>query len=173
MEELFRIVQSVPSPKAEPFKRAVAEKAAQKVKEAMNPDLAIASAVEGLMRRGYAPKRAEARVRSAITRVALTQAWKAHGIQNHEYAQLTELETKETFGKTTAQFKRERGIIAGSAKDGMTLQELSAQAVSDATITLLVEKHNPYGYAENAMQVVKGSKAGKAVLETIEKILAD
>jgi hypothetical protein len=55
----------------------------------------------------------------------------------------------------------------------MTLQELSAQAVSDATITLLVEKHNPYGYAENAMQVVKGSKAGKAVLETIEKILAD
>ena len=173
MEEIFRIIESVPSPKAEPFKIAIAGNAAQKVKEALNPDLAIRSGVEGYMRKGLSPRQAEARMRSVFTRTALTQAWKEHGIEGDGYAKLTDLETRKTFGKSTAQLKRERGVIHGTAKDGMTLKELSAQAVSDAAIALLVEKHDPYGYEENAVEVVKGSAAGREVLAVMNRILEE
>jgi hypothetical protein len=120
------------------------------------------------------PAKAKARAKTVIHRNELTQKWLDHGINEpKEFAMLTDRESKGTFGCTTSEMKKEKSLTpAQNLRDNMTEAELLAQDASDVAISLLIDKHNPQGYAENAKEVDKGSTVGAGVMEMFRRVLA-
>ena len=171
--QIFRMLQSLPSKKAEPFKEYMAEAGYIIAQEAQNPDLAIQRGYEGLLKKGYSPAFASRRAKSVIHRKALTETWKRHGITTpREFAQLTDRESQGIFGKTTREMKRDRDLEPSSSlRDEMTLSEITAQDVTDTVVAALAEKEASWGYSENAVQVDRGSEVGAKVLADLEKVL--
>ena len=171
--DIFRLMEAIPSPKAEPCKQWMASLADQFLKEEENPDLAIQRGYEGLIKKGYSPAFASRRAKSVIHRKALTETWKRHGITTpREFAQLTDRESRGIFGKTTGEMKRDRDLEPSSSlRDEMTLSEITAQDVADTVIAALAEKECSWGYSENAVQVDRGSEVGAKVLADLEKVL--
>ena len=175
LPQLLRMLQSLPSKKAEPFRIFMAEAGYTLIKEAANPDLAIKRGYEGYLKKGMTPEKAMRRARGSLARNNLTDEWKSHGVETpKEYALLTDRESKGTFGKTTSEMKKERGLErVESLRDSMSMGELLAQEASDAAISLLIEKHNPNGYFENAVEVDKGSAVGARLLADLNRVLSE
>lgn len=175
LPQLLRMLQSLPSKKAEPFRVFMAEAGYTLIKEAANPDLAIKRGYEGYLKKGMTPKKAMARAKSVLHRNVLTDQWKSHGVSEpKEFAMLTDRESKGVFGKTTSEMKRDRDLTPiQSLRDNMSLSELMAQDVADTAISLLVEKNNPYGYDENAVEVDKGSAVGARLLADLNRVLTE
>lgn len=173
-EQIFRMLQSIPSKKAEPFKLWLAKLGNERLEEIENPDLAIQRGYDGYIKKGKSAKWAKARVNSILHRNDLTQKWLEHGINEpKEFAALTDRESKGTFGKTTGEMKKEKSLTpAQNLRDNMTEAELLAQDASDVAISLLIDKHNPQGYAENVKEVDKGSTVGAGVMEMFRRVLA-
>lgn len=173
-EQILRMLQSIPSKKAEPFKQWLAKLGNERLEEIENPDLAIQRGYDGYIKKGKSPKWAKARVNSILHRNDLTEKWQDHGINEpKEFAMLTDRESKGTFGKTTGEMKKEKSLTpAQNLRDNMTEAELLAQDASDVAISLLIDKHNPQGYAENAKEVDKGSTVGAGVMEMFRRVLA-
>ena len=171
--DIFRLMEAIPSPKAEPCKQWMASLADQFLKEEENPDLAIQRGYEGYLKKGYSPAFASRRAKSVIHRKALTETWKRHGITTpKDFAQLTDRESQGIFGKTTGEMKRDRDLEPSSSlRDEMTLSEITAQDVADTVIAALAEKEGAWGYSENAVQVDRGSEVGAKVLADLEKVL--
>ena len=173
--EILRMLQSIPSKKAEPFKQWIAKLAGERIEEIQNPDVALKRGYEGYLKKGMTPEKAMARAKSVVARVGLTDEWKSHGIEKpKEYAMLTDRESKGIFGQTTSEMKRDRDLApVQSLRDNMSLSELTAQDVADTAISLLVEKNNPYGYEANAVEVDKGSSVGARVLADLNRLLEE
>ena len=173
-EDTFRLIEEIPSPKAEPFKQWIAHLAHERLEEIENPDLAIQRGYEGYLKKGMSPAKAKARAKTVFHRNELTQKWLDHGINEpKEFAMLTDRESKGTFGKTTGEMKKEKSLTpAQNLRDNMTEAELLAQDASDMAISLLIDKHNPQGYAENVREVDKGSTVGAGVMEMFKRVLA-
>jgi hypothetical protein len=173
-EQVFRMLQSIPSKKAEPFKLWLAKLGNERLEEIENPDLAIQRGYEGYLKKGMSPAKAKARAKTVIHRNELTQKWLDHGINEpKEFAMLTDRESKGTFGCTTSEMKKEKSLTpAQNLRDNMTEAELLAQDASDVAISLLIDKHNPQGYAENVKEVDKGSTVGAGVMEMFRRVLA-
>lgn len=174
-DQILRMLQSIPSKKAEPFKQWIAKLAGERIEEIQNPDLALKRGYEGYLKKGMTPEKAMARAKSVVARVGLTDEWKSHGInQPKEFAMLTDRESKGIFGKITSEMKKDRDLApCQSLRDNMTISELAAQFVGDVAISQLIEKNNPYGYDENAVEVDKGSMVGARVLADLNRLLEE
>ena len=163
-EQLLRLIQSIPSPKAEPFKMWLAEVGRERIDETIDPELTIDRALETYSRLGYSPEWINQRLQTIRARKELTDEWKAHGVrEGQEYAILTDEVTKAWSGMTTRRYKDLKGLKKENLRDNMSTLELALNMLAEATTTELTRAQNPQGLNQN--QVVAregGSIAGNA-----------
>lgn len=157
---LLRIIQSVPSPKAEPFKLWLAQVGADRLEEIENPELATQRTRELYKLKGYSDDWVEKRMRSIAIREELTDEWKNRGVkEQREYAILTAEISKATFGLTPSEYKQVKGLKSQNLRDHMTDLELIFSMLGEASTTAIVKTQNPEGFTENK----KAAKQGGAV----------
>lgn len=161
---LLRIIQSIPSPKAEPFKRWLAQVGADRLDEIENPELATKRTRELYKLKGYSDEWIEKRMRSIAIREELTDEWKERGIKEQkDYAILTAEISKATFGLTPTEYKAVKGLKQENLRDHMTDLELIFSMLGEASTTEIVKKKNPQGFAQNSEVAKQGGKiAGDA-----------
>ena len=164
---LLRIIQSIPSPKAEPFKLWLAQVGADRLDEIENPELAAQRTRELYKLKGYPDDWIEKRMRSIAIREELTEEWKSRGVQEKvEYAILTSEISKATFGLTPAEYKKVKGLKSQNLRDHMTDLELIFSMLGEASTTEIVKTKNPQGFVENKKVAKQGGDvAGNARLE--------
>lgn len=161
---LLRIIQSIPSPKAEPFKMWLAEIGRERIEETIDPELTIERALETYQKKGYSDEWIHQRILAIRVRNALTDEWQKHGVEKgREYAILTDEITKAWSGMSTRQYKNKKGLKKENLRDNMTDLELVLNMLAEATTTELSKTHNPEGLEENR-QIAKegGAVAGNA-----------
>ena len=164
MQGIFRIIQSIPSPKAEPFKIWLAEVGKERIDEIIDPELTIDRALETYLKKGYTGEWINQRLQAIQVRRELTDAWQDHGVEEgREYAILTNEITKAWSGMTTRQYKDHKGLKKQNLRDNMTTLELVLNMLAEATTTELANTTHPHGLEENK-KVAKegGSIAGEA-----------
>jgi DNA-damage-inducible protein D len=161
---LLRIIQSIPSPKAEPFKLWLAQVGSDRLDEIENPELATQRTRELYKLKGYPDDWIEKRMRSIAIREELTEEWKSRGVKEQkEYAILTAEISKATFGLTPAQYKKVKGLKSQNLRDHMNDLELIFSMLGEASTTAIVKTKNPKGFTENQVAAKQGgSVAGKA-----------
>ena len=164
MEGVFRIIQSIPSKKAEPFKQWMAEVAAQRIDQMQDPELNFEQAYADYRRLGYSDKWINQRLRSIEVRKALTDEWDRAGVQQgQQYASLTDIITRGWSGKTTKQYKQFKGLKKESLRDNMTNIELALNTLAEVSVTEISQSRNPKGFRQSAAVAREGSKiAGDA-----------
>lgn len=168
---LLRIIQSIPSPKAEPFKMWLAEVGKERIDETIDPELAIDRAIETYQKKGYSDEWIHQRILSIRVRNALTDEWDKHGVQKGvEYAILTDEITKAWSGMTTRKYKNLKGLTKENLRDNMSDLELVLNMLAEATTTELSKTTNPQTFKEN-VEIAKqgGNVAGNARKEIEEK----
>lgn len=161
---LLRIIQSIPSPKAEPFKLWLAQVGSDRLDEIENPELAAQRTRELYKLKGYSDDWIEKRMRSIAIREELTDEWKNRGVKEHkEYAILTAEISKATFGLTPSEYKKVKGLKSQNLRDHMNDLELIFSMLGEASTTAIVKTRNPKGFIENQIVAKQGgSVAGKA-----------
>ncbi len=163
-EQLFRIIQSIPSPKAEPFKLWLAQVGRERIEETIDPEQAIDRALETYQRKGYSDEWIHQRLLSIRVRNALTDEWQKSGVQQgREYAILTDEITKAWSGMNTRQYKRLKGLKKENLRDNMSDMELILNMLAESTSTEISKQQKPTTFAEN-MEIAKsgGEAAGEA-----------
>jgi hypothetical protein len=176
-EGIFRIIQSIPSPKAEPFKRWLAKVGYERVQEIENPELATARTRELYRAKGYSEAWIEKRMRGIAVRAELTEEWKNRGVNGEpEYAILTAEISKAAFGMTPAEYKQHKGLQRENLRDHMTDLELIFSMLGEAATTEIARKQDTQGFPENKVAARKGGRiAGEAreklEIETGEKVV--
>lgn len=174
---LLRIIQSIPSPKAEPFKLWLAQVGSERLDEIENPELASRRARELYKLKGYPDDWIEKRLRSIAIREELTDEWKNHGVnESRDYAILTAEISRATFGLTPSEYKKVKGLKSQNLRDHMNDLELIFSMLGEASTTEIVRKKNPDGFVENKKAANQGGKiagdARKALeLETGSKVV--
>ena len=171
MEQLFRLIQSIPSPKAEPFKRWMAQVAAERLDQMQDPELSIEQAVEDYRRLGYSESWINQRLKSIEVRKLLTDEWKRGGVQGQQYASLTDIITSAWSGRTTKQYKHLKGLHKENLRDNMTNVELLLNSLAEASATEISKKENPKGYGQNADVAKRGGHVAKAARNQLESQL--
>lgn len=164
MQGIFRIIQSVPSPKAEPFKMWLAEVGKERIDEIIDPELTIDRALEGYARKGYSREWINQRLQSIQVRKELTDTWQDHGVKaGNEYAILTNEISKAWSGMTTREYKDFKGLKKENLRDNMSTTELILNMLAETATKDIAEATNPQGLEENK-QVAQdgGSIAGDA-----------
>ena len=175
---LLRIIQSIPSPKAEPFKLWLAKVGSDRLDEIENPELATQRTRELYKLKGYPDDWIEKRMRSIAVREELTEEWKNREVKEQkEYAILTAEISKATFGLTPAEYKKLKGLKSQNLRDHMSDLELIFSMLGEASTTAIVKTRNPKGFVENQIVARQGgSVAGKARLDlevkTGEKVVS-
>ncbi len=170
MQGIFRIIQSVPSPKAEPFKMWLAEVGKERIDEIIDPELTIDRALDTYLKKGYSREWINQRLQAIQVRKELTDTWQDHGVKaGKEYAILTNEISKAWSGMTTREYKNLKGLKKENLRDNMSTLEIVLNMLAEATTTELTKTKNPQGLDENK-KVAKdgGSIAGNARKE-IEK----
>ena len=164
MEQMFRVIQSIPSPKAEPFKQWMAEVASQRVDQMQDPELNFEQAYADYRRLGYSEKWINQRLKSIEVRKGLTDEWDRAGVkEGQQYATLTDIITQAWSGKTTRQYKQYKGLKKESLRDNMTNIELALNILAEASTTEISKAQNPKGFKQSAAVARKGGKiAGDA-----------
>ena len=171
-EQLFRIIQSIPSKKAEPFKRWMASVAKQRLDQMADPELSINQAIYDWRRKGYSESWINNRVKSIEVRKGLTDEWDRAGVQQgQEYASLTDIITREWSGKTTRQYKQFKGLKKESLRDNMTNTELILNMLAESATTDLSKEQNPQGFSQSAKIAKKGGSVAKAARDKLESQL--
>lgn len=170
-EQLLRIIQSIPSPKAEPFKLWLAEVGRERIEETIDPELTIDRALETYLRKGYTREWVNQRLQAIQVRKELTDEWDARGVQRgSEYAILTDEISRAWSGMTTGQYKRFKGLKKENLRDNMTTLELVLNMLAEATTTELSKEHQPETLEENKEIARRG---GRIAGETRKSIEAD
>ena len=171
-EQLFRIIQSIPSSKAEPFKQWMASVAALRIDQMQDPELNFEQAYADYRRLGYSDRWINQRLKSIEVRKALTDEWNRAGVQQgQEYASLTDIITREWSGKTTRQYKRYKGLRKENLRDNMTNTELILNMLAESATTDLAREQNPQGYGQSAKIAKKGGSVAKAARDRLESQL--
>lgn len=165
-EGVLRIVQSIPSKKAEPFKLWLAKVGRERIEETIDPELTIDRALETYLKKGYTREWINQRLQAIQVRKELTDEWNSHGVkQGVEYAILTDEITKAWSGMSTRQYKNLKGLKKENLRDNMSTLELVLNMLAEATTTELSKVHNPQGLQENQKIARRGGKvAGDARL---------
>ncbi|MDO5443357.1 MAG: Bro-N domain-containing protein [Bacteroidia bacterium] len=171
-EQIFRIIQSVPSPKAEPFKQWMAQVAAQRVDQAIDPELSIDQAIADYRRLGYSEAWITRRIKTIEIRKGLTDEWKRGGVTKEvDFAFLTDLMSKTWSGLTTREYKKLKGLTKENLRDNMTNMELLLNALAEESATQLSKERNPEGLVQNAVVAEEGAEVAKTAKEEFEKRL--
>ena len=169
-EQLLRIIQSIPSPKAEPFKLWLAQVGTERIEETIDPEQAIDRALETYLKKGYSPDWVHQRLLSIRVRKELTDEWQTHGVeQGREYAILTDEITRVWSGMNTRQYKRLKGLKKENLRDNMSTLELTLNMLAEATTTELTKTRNPQGLAENQDVARRGGRVAGDARKAIEK----
>ena len=165
-EGVLRIIQSIPSKKAEPFKLWLAKVGRERIEETIDPELTIDRALETYLKKGYTREWINQRLQAIQVRKELTDEWNSHGVkQGVEYAILTDEITKAWSGMSTRQYKNLKGLKKENLRDNMSTLELVLNMLAEATTTELSKVHNPQGLQENQKIARRGGKvAGDARL---------
>ena len=168
---LLRIIQSVPSPKAEPFKLWLAQVGSDRLDEINNPELATQRTRELYKQKGYSDDWIEKRLRSIAIREELTDSWKQRGVKEHqEYAILTAEISKATFGLAPKDYKTVKGLKHENLRDHMSDLELIFSMLGEASTKAIIETKNPIGFTENKKVAKQGGNvAGKAIKDLEQK----
>ena len=167
-EQMFRLIQSIPSPKAEPIKRWIAQVASERLDEMQDPELAIERGYEYYRRKGYGEKWIEQRMQGKATRKELTDEWKRCGVQDNQYATLTDIITKEWSGFTTREYKEFKGLKKENLRDHMTNLETAINTLAEAFTTELSKKNNPTSFAAHRTVAQAGGKVAKQTRDNME-----
>ena len=169
-EGLLRIIQSIPSPKAEPFKRWLAQVGRERIEETIDPEQAIDRALETYQKKGYDTDWIHQRLLSIRVRNELTAEWQERGVQQgKEYAILTDEITKAWSGMTTRQYKKLKGLKKENLRDNMSTMEIVLNILAEATTTELSKAHQPEGFSESQKIARRGGSYAGQVRQDIEK----
>lgn len=166
---IFRIIQSIPSPKAEPFKLWLAQVGKERLEEVEDPELAINRALLTYRRKGYSESWINQRLKSIEIRKDLTDEWDRCGIKGLEYASLTDIISQEWSGMTTRQYKDLKGLHKENLRDNMSNMELILNMLAEATTTELSKKKNPQGFKESAEVAKQGGAIAGNTRKQIEE----
>ncbi len=171
-EQLFRIIQSIPSPKAEPFKQWMAQVASQRVDQMQDPELSIDQAIIDYKRLGYSDAWINQRIKSIEVRKELTDEWKRTGVQEGlEYASLTDIITREWSGFSTKQYKQFKGLKKENLRDNMTNLEIALNILAEASATELSKQRDPNGFNAQKKVAKDGGSVAKAARNELESKL--
>lgn len=169
-EQILRVIQSIPSKKAEPFKMWLAQVGRERIEETINPELAMERAVETYSKKGYPREWINQRLQSIQVRKELTDEWENRGIQKGlEYAILTDEITKAWSGLTTKQYKEKKGLKKENLRDNMSTLELVLNMLAEATTTELSKTFEPQGLEENKNIARKGGQIAGNTRKEIEE----
>lgn len=171
-EQLFRLIQSIPSPKAEPFKQWMAQVASTRIDQMQDPELDIQQAVADYKRLGYSDRWINQRIKSIEVRKELTDEWKRTGVkEGFEFASLTDIITKEWSGMTTKQYKQHKGLKKENLRDNMTNLEMAFNILAEASATELSKQRDPKGYGQQKDVAKDGGSVAKVAREKLESQL--
>ena len=171
-EQLFRLIQSIPSPKAEPFKLWMAQVASLRIDQMQDPEKSIDQAIIDYQRLGYSEAWINQRIKSIEVRKELTDEWKRTGVQEGlEYASLTDIITREWSGFTTKQYKHFMGLKKENLRDNMTNLEIALNILAEASTTELSKQRNPKGYKQQTKVAKEGGSVAKAARNQLESKL--
>ena len=170
IQGIFRIIQSVPSPKAEPFKMWLAEVGKERLDEIIDPELTIDRALETYLRKGYSREWINQRLQAIQVRKELTDAWQDHGIkEGTEYAILTNEISKAWSGMTTREYKDYKGLKKQNLRDNMSTTELILNMLAETATKDIANASNPYGLEENKKVAKRGGNVAKVARDTLEQ----
>ena len=170
---ILRLIESVPSPKAEPFKMWLAQMGKERIDEVFDPEIAVDRAIDYYRARGYSDKWIESRLKGILDRKKLTDVWKENGIkQNYEYAILTNEIYQSWSGMKASEYKDFKNIRKESLRDNMTDIEVVLTDLGEIATRELAKEHRPYGLKENREIAKMGGHAAKVARDDIEKNLA-
>ena len=171
VKTVLRIIQSIPSQKAEPFKQWMAQVASDRLDQMQDPELSIEQAVADYKRLGYSDTWINQRLKSIEVRKLLTDEWKRGGVDGTQYATLTDIITKEWAGRTTKAYKRYKGLKKENLRDNMTNVELLLNSLAEASATELSRNENPIGFKANANVAKRGGTVAKVARQQLESHL--
>ncbi|MBK8927233.1 MAG: Bro-N domain-containing protein [Crocinitomicaceae bacterium] len=168
-EQLFRLIQSIPSPKAEPFKLWLAQVAAERLDEMQDPELSIDRALEQYIRLGYSESWINQRLKSIEIRKELTDEWKKRGLkEGMQFATLTDIITKAWAGKTTKEYKVLKGLKKENLRDNMTNTELILNMLAEASTKDISAATNPKNFQQSKKVAKQGGNVAKVALKELE-----
>ena len=172
LEGIFRIIQSIPSKKAEPVKRWLAEVGAQRIDQMIDPELTFQMAVEDYRRQGYSDRWINERMKSIKMRKELTDEWERSGIhEQKDFAILTNILTKAWSGMTTGEYKQYKGLTKENLRDNMTNVELALNTLAEVATTEISRQRNPKGFDESRQTAQAGGRIAKNARQDLEKEL--
>lgn len=168
-EQLFRLIQSIPSPKAEPFKLWLAQVGSERLDEMQDPELSIDRALEQYLRLGYSENWINQRLKSIEIRKELTDEWKTKGLkEGQQFATLTDIITKAWSGKTTREYKVFKGLKKENLRDNMTNTELILNMLAEASTKDISQATNPKDFDESKKVAQQGGNVAKVALKELE-----
>jgi hypothetical protein len=168
-EQLLRIIQSIPSPKAEPFKLWLAQVGRERIEETIDPELTIDRALETYLKKGYSREWINQRLQAIQVRKELTDEWENRGVQQGmEYAILTNEISRAWSGMTTRQYKNYKGLTKENLRDNMTTLELVLNMLAEATTTEISKQQQPSGFQENLKVARAGGEAAGDARRAVE-----
>ena len=168
-EQLFRIIQSVPSPKAEPFKRWMAQVAAERVDQMQDPELSIHQAMADYKRLGYSDNWINQRLKSIEIRKDLTDQWRLHNVEEGiQYATLTDIIYQSWAGKTAKEYKQYKGLKKENLRDNMTNEELVLNMLAELSTTSITKAKDPQNLEENMQCAAEGGEVARVAREQLE-----
>lgn len=170
-EQLFRLIQSIPSPKAEPFKQWMAQVASERIDQLQDPELSINQAMMDYKRLGYSDNWINQRIKSMEVRKELTDEWQRNEINGTQYASLTDIITQEWSGRTTKEYKQFKGLKKENLRDNMTNLELALNTLAEASTAEISKQKNPKGFNQNAKVAKSGGSVAKAARMQLESQL--
>jgi prophage antirepressor-like protein len=170
-EQLFRLIQSIPSPKAEPFKQWMAQVASDRLDQMQDPELSIRQAMTDYKRLGYSDNWINQRLKSMEVRKELTDEWQRRGIEGKQYATLTDIITMEWAGRTTKAYKQYKGLKKENLRDNMTNIELALNTLAEAAVTEISKQQQPKGFHQNVKVAQSGGSVAKAARNQLESQL--
>ena len=174
LEGVLRIIQSIPSKKAEPLKRWLAEVGSERIQQMIDPERSIQQAVADYKKQGYSDKWIANRVKSIDARNELTNEWKRSGMkEGRDFAILTDLITKAWSGKTTKEYKQFKGLTKENLRDNMTTIELALNTLAEASTTEISKRKNPKTMSQNMQVAKEGGDVAKAARKQLENTIGE
>lgn len=167
-EGVLRLVQSIPSPKAEPFKLWLAKVGSERLDEIQDPEIAINRALQYYLSKGYSPEWINQRLKSIEIRKALTDEWKRSGVSDNQYGILTDILTQEWSGMKTREYKDFKGLKKESLRDNMSNMELVLNMLAEVSTTEISKEKNPKTLEENKSVAKQGGSVAKEARKQIE-----
>ena len=172
IKDILRLIESIPSPKAEPFKVWLARLGSERIDEVFDPEIAIKRAINYYRKRGYSDKWIEARLKGILDRFKLTDVWKEGGItKDYEYGILTNEIYKEWSGMKANEYKEFKGIRKESLRDNMTDIEVALTDLGEIATRELAKEHKPYGLEQNKEIARKGGNIARITRDNLEREL--